>query len=136
VIKIFDELISFWKLIKQAEISGDIKRGMYFYLSGCLVIVGGLYLWLLWSGFTGITAIFNVWLLGRKSDIPFTVINGAGIIMLIRYSIMGAIDGLKQKPPANLESRLKGVEKKMDRLYKMAVEPDYDPKKDELESVS
>jgi hypothetical protein len=106
---------------------------MYWYLSGCIVVVGLVYAWVLWSGFVDITAIFNVWLLGRQSDIPFTVIHGAGIILLIRYSIMGAIDGLKQKPPVNLESRLKGVEKKMDRLYKMAVEPDYDPKKEEEE---
>jgi hypothetical protein len=131
VIKIFSELIDFWKLVKQSEISGDIRYGMYLYLSGCIVIVGILYLWLLWAGFVGVTAIFNVWLLGRQSDIPFTIINGTGIIILVRYSIMGAIDGLKQKPPVNLENRLKAVEQKMDRLYKMAVEPDYDPKKDE-----
>jgi hypothetical protein len=90
-------------------------------------------MWLLWAGFVGVTAIFNVWLLGRQSDIPFTIINGTGIILLIRYSIMGAIDGLKQKPPVNLENRLKAVEGKMDRLYKMAVETDYDPKKHEEE---
>ena len=130
---LFEELISFWKLTRQAWISGDIKKGMYWYLTGCIFVVGGLYLWLLWAGFVGVTVIFNVWLLGRTSDIPFNILNGTGIILLIRYSIMGAIDGLKQKPPANLESRLKGVEKKMDRLYKMAVEPDYDPKKDEEE---
>lgn len=127
----FDEFMQFWKLVKQAYISKDIKKGMYYYLTACIFIVGGVYIWLIWAGVTGLTAIFNVWLLGRASDIPFTVTSCAGIVLLIRYSIMGAIDGLKQKPPANLENRLKGVETKMDRLYKMAVEPDFDPKKDE-----
>jgi hypothetical protein len=131
---VFEELTSFWKATKQAYVSGDIKKVMYYYLTFCIIVVYGVYLYIYYRGFVGMTAIVNIWFLNRPSDIPFTLLDAVGIVFILRYGFMNAIDGLKQKPPQNLENRLKAVEGKMDRLYKMAVEPDYDPKKHEEES--
>lgn len=127
---VFEPLLNFWKAVKVTYISGDINKAMYYYLTGVIIVVYGLLMYLFWQGFVGVTIIANQWFLNRISEVPFTITNAIGIILLIRYSIFGAVETLKKKAPENLEQRLKAIEDKMHVIYKMATDIDYEPPKE------
>jgi hypothetical protein len=121
VIDTYDELLKFWKLLRNSFVMGDIRKPMYYYLSLCLVVVGGLYMYLVWEGFFALAILFS-----RFAGItppaglpPISLVGSVGIVLIIRYSIFGAVDGLAKAPKA-LEERMALLEDKVNDLHRLA----------------
>lgn len=128
----FDDLIKFWKLIKAAYDDRQLWRGMYYYLTGVLVVVGGLYLYLLYAGYIGFAILFS-----HLAGTPVPVVSGvasinivqaAGMLLVLRYMVLGSLDAMSKRTPENLDHRLREIESKIGELHKLAFGEVSEPK--------
>jgi hypothetical protein len=113
------DLYKGWKMVYQTYLSGDIRKIMYYYLTACIITLGGVYFYLIWQGYISFAVIFSslVGVLPQTETPPITITGAVGIIFIIRYIIMGVFDNLK---PSNIEERLHAVEDKVNDLHKLA----------------
>lgn len=116
-------LIAFWKQTYMTWKEGKINSAMYYYLLGVLVVIAGLYFYLLWQGIVGFSILFGA-LTGAQYGIPINAAQAIGMLILIRYSILGGIDAVAQRTPANITERLAVIEDKLNQLHRLAFEFD------------
>jgi len=117
-----DMLIKFWQQTHLTYLEGKLRKGMYWYLTACLVVIGCVYYFMIWEGFIGIAVLFSVFA-GMKlpvGGVPIDVVKAAGIILIMRYVLMSGIDALAKKTPENVEFRLREIESKIGELHKLA----------------
>jgi len=122
---VFDDLIKFWRILRATHLEKQLWGGtfMFYYMTMVLAVVGGLYVYLMWEGFIGFAVLFSH-LAGSKiptDSLPIIdVVKAAGMILIIRYSILGGLDKLAKRSPENLEPRLREIESKVGELHKLA----------------
>ena len=120
------EVIKFWKLIHASYLENEIQKPMYLYLSGVIAALVGLYFYVVWSGIVGLSILFGA-LTGSQIGIPVTTIQAIGIVVIIRYSLLGGIDSVARRTPDNITERLKLIEDKLNSLHRLAFEMDDEP---------
>lgn len=118
----FDSLISAWKQIHGTYIAGDIGKIMYYYLVTVLFVVGGMYLWIYYEGCISLAVIMSVFAGAQLSTVqpPITVVGAFGIVLIIRYTFLGALDVIAKKTPDKMLERLAQVEDKVRDLHQLA----------------
>jgi len=116
-----DDLLKAWRLVYATWKDKQIRTGMYYYLVGCIFVVGGLYFYLMWAGFVGFAIIFSA-LVGVQKGIPITIVQGAGIIIVIRYMILGGVDAMAKRTPDDITQKLAILTDKVNALHRLAFE--------------
>ena len=118
----FDSLISAWKQIHGTYIAGDIGKVMYYYLVTVLFVVGGLYFWIYYQGCVALAVIMSVFAGAQLSTAqpPITIVGAFGIVLIIRYTFLGALDVIAKKTPDKMLERLSQVEDKVRDLHQLA----------------
>lgn len=112
-------LIGFWKLIYATYKEGEIQKIMYYYLTGVLGVVVILYFYILWQGIFGFSILFGAFT-GAQHGIPITLVQAIGMVVIVRYSLLGGIDAVAQRTPANITERLAVIEDKLGELHFLA----------------
>jgi hypothetical protein len=108
-----------WKLIYQTYLEHRIGRIMYYYLVSFLVIFGGLYFYMLWEGSVGFAVVLSVFA-GAKvpsASPAVTVVQAIGMILIVRYTFLGALDEIAKRPADKFSERLAVVEEKLNDLH-------------------
>lgn len=138
---IFDDLMKLWRMIFASWKDGTIRTGMYYYLVGVIFVVGGLYIYLLWQGYVGFAVIFST-ITGAQSGLAIDVVQAAGILIVVRYMILGGIDAIAKSKPAELSERLMLIEDKVNALHRLAFheeedddEPEEDNEKEDVKII-
>jgi len=117
----FDDLYKAWRSIYMAYLDKSLAGGrvMFYYLSLCVLVVAGIYMYLYYQGAVGFAILFSS-VAGVKAPNgtpPINILHAIGMILIIRYVMFG---GLTKKAPENLENRLREIESKVGELHKLA----------------
>jgi len=128
----FEDLFKGWQLVNQAYLDKSLAGGklMFWYLTACIVVIGGVYMYLYWQGAVGLAVLFSS-LAGVRppvNGIPINIIHAIGIVLILRYVLFS---GLSKKAPQNLENRLREIESKTGELHKLAFGDVESPKEEE-----
>jgi hypothetical protein len=117
----FDDLIKWWKMVYQTYLAGDLKKPIYYYLTACIVVVGGMYIYIYYSGFIALAIILSALVGVYPPDgiPPISILGAVGIVFILRYGLMGAVDNLAKKP-AQFEERIVTIGDKVNELHKLA----------------
>jgi hypothetical protein len=118
----FDSLISAWKQIHGTYIAGDIGKVMYYYLTSVLFVIGGIYMYIYYEGCIALAVIMSVFAGAQLSTAqpPITIVGAFGIVLIIRYTFLGALDVIAKKTPDKMLERLSQVEDKVRDLHQLA----------------
>ena len=122
-------ITGFWRQTYATWKEGKINSAMYYYLVGVLGVVVILYFYLLWQGIIGFSILFGAFT-GAQYGIPINTAQAIGMLILVRYSILGGIDAVAQRTPANITERLAIIEDKLNQLHRLAFEMDDDEEHD------
>ena len=82
----FNDLINAWKQVYATYLEGKLHKVMYYYLTLCIFVVGGLYLYLYYQGVIGLAILMSS-LAGVQpttTQPPITVVQSIGIILIVR----------------------------------------------------
>lgn len=128
----FEDLFKAWQYVNQAYLDKSLAGGkvMFWYLTACLFVVGGIYMYLYWQGAVGLAVLFSS-LAGVRpptNGIPINIVHSIGIILIFKYVVFS---GLTKKAPQNLENRLREIESKTGELHKLAFGDVESPKEEE-----
>ena len=117
-----DMLINAWKQVYATYLDRKIGKVMYYYLVLCLVVVGATYYYLYWAGCVGFSVLFSVWAGAKLSTTqpPITIVEAIGMILLVRYAILGGIDAVAKRTPDKIEERLTLIEDKLRDMHMLA----------------
>ena len=115
---VFNDLISFWKLVYGSYKEKEIKQIMYWYLTIVIGVIGALYVYLYYEGCVGLAIIFSH--ISGSGSAPVSIVQAVGIILMMRYTFMSGVDALAKSKPVNWEARLKSVEDKLADLHQLA----------------
>jgi len=118
----FAELMLAWKQVYATFLDRKIGRVMYYYLVFCLVVIAGLYVYLLWMGAVGFSIMFSVWSGSRLvTDEPaINIVRAIGMILIIRYTLLSGIDAVAKRTPEKMEERLTLIEDKLRDMHTLA----------------
>jgi hypothetical protein len=117
-----DLLINAWKQVYATYLDKKINKIMYYYLVLCLLIVGGAYFYLYWRGCLGFSILFSVWAGAKLSTAqpPITIVEAIGMIIIIRYALLGGIDAVAKRTPDKMDERLTLIEDKLRDMHTLA----------------
>jgi len=118
----FTDLINAWKQVYATYLEGGIHKVMYYYLTLVIIVVGGLYVYLYYSGCLGLAILFSSLAGAQPSGTqpPITIVQSIGIILIVRYTFLGALDMIAKKAPDQMLERLSQVEDKIRDLHQLA----------------
>lgn len=114
-----NNIIAFWKVTYTTYLEKHISKPMYYYLVGVLGVIAVLYFYLLYQGIIGFSILFGS-ITGAQKGIPIDAAQAIGMLILVRYSILGGIDAVAQRTPANITERLAVIEDKINQLHMLA----------------
>lgn len=117
-----EALINAWKQIYATYLDRKINKVMYYYLTLCVIVVAGVYYYLYWMGCVGFAVLFSVWAGAKLSTVqpPITVIQAIGMLLLVRYAILGGIDAVAKRTPDKIDERLTLIEDKLRDMHTLA----------------
>ena len=75
-----------------------------------------------YAGCVGFALLFSVWA-GAKLQVatpPITIIQAFGMILIIRYTLLGGIDAVAKRTPDKMEERLTLIEDKLRDMHTLA----------------
>lgn len=120
----FNDLTNAWKQIYATYLEGKINKVMYYYLTLCIGVVGAMFIYLYWSGCLGFSILLSVWAGAKLSTVqpPITIVQAIGMVLVVRFTLLGGIDAVAKRTPAKLEERLILIEDKLRDMHKLAFE--------------
>jgi len=118
----FNELISFWQMVRATYVEKEINKVMYWYLTICIVVVGGLYMYLYYQGCIAFSIIFSSVIGADTGGATISIVQAIGIILILKYVLFGGVEALIKAKPVKLEERLNAIESKVGELHRLAFE--------------
>lgn len=122
---VFTDLYKAWEVIHETYKAKQLAGGkvMFYYLTLCVVVIAGLYMYLYYQGCVGFAVLFSAWS-GVPAPInggalpPINIVHAIGIILILRYVVFAGLGGKKE--PEKFEGRLREIESKVGELHKLA----------------
>lgn len=121
----FGELFNAWKAVNETYKSNQLAGGkvMFWYLTLCVVAIGGLYMWIYYSGCLGFAILFSAWAgappIVNGGGVPvITIIQAIGMILVLKYALLTGTGG--KKDDGKTDGRLREIESKIGELHKLA----------------
>jgi hypothetical protein len=121
-IAMFTELINAWKQIYATYLDRKIDKVMYWYLTLCVIVVAGMYVYIYYAGTLGFAILMSVWAGGKLSTTqpPITIVQAFGMILIVRYTLLGGIDAVAKRTPDKMDERLTLIEDKLRDMHTLA----------------
>jgi hypothetical protein len=117
-----DLMINGWKQVYATYLDRKIGKVMYYYLTLCIIVIAGAYYYLYYMGCVGFAVLFSVWAGAKLSTVqpPITIVQAIGMILLVRYAILGGIDAVAKRTPDKMDERLTLIEDKLRDMHTLA----------------
>lgn len=111
-----------WKQIYATYLDRKIGKVMYWYLTLCVIVVGGMYVYIYYAGTIGFAVLLSVWAGAKLSTTqpPITIVQAFGMILIVRFTLLGGIDAVAKRTPDKIEERLTLIEDKLRDMHTLA----------------